>query len=53
MIKDVSETIETEVKKTKNGFIGMILSTLNAILLQNMLSGEAVVRIGIGAIAAG
>ena len=31
----------------------MILSTLNAILLQNMLSGEGVVRIGIGAIAAG
>ena len=53
MIKGVSETIENEAKEQKDGFPGMLLRTLAARLLRNMLPGERVVRGGDGVIRAG
>ena len=40
LIKGVSETIENESKEQKGGFLGMLLSTLAASLLWNMLAGK-------------
>ena len=53
MIKGISETIENEVKEQKDGFSDMLLRTLVARLLRNMLPGERVVRGGDGVIRAG
>ena len=40
MIKGVSETIKNEAKEKKGGFLGMLLCTLNASLLGNLLTGK-------------
>ena len=37
MIKDVTKTIENKTKKQKSSFLGMLLGTLGANLLRNML----------------
>ena len=37
--KCVSETIKNEAKKEKGEFVGMLLGTLGAILLRNLLEG--------------
>ena len=37
LLKGVSETIQNEVKKQKGGFLSMLLGTLRASLLGNML----------------
>ena len=39
LIKGVSEKIKNEVKKQKRGFFSILLSTLGAILLGNLLTG--------------
>ena len=39
-LKGVSETIENEAKEQKDGFLGMLLGTLGASLLANMLAGK-------------
>ena len=38
-IKVVSETIGNEVKEQNGGFLGMLVATMGASLLQNVLSG--------------
>ena len=56
MIKGVNETIKNEAKGQKGGFFGMLLGTLRASLLGNMLEGKPkipgrrVVRSGEGVI---
>ena len=40
LLKGVSETIQNEVKKQKGGFLSMLLGTLGASLLENMLAGK-------------
>ena len=40
LIKGVSETIKNETKEQKGGFLGMLLDTLGASLLENLLTGE-------------
>ena len=40
LIKGVTETIENEAKRQKGGFIGMLLTTLGASLLGNLLAGK-------------
>ena len=40
LIKGVSETIKNEAKEQRGGFPGMLLGTLGASLLGNLLSGE-------------
>ena len=39
-LKGVSETIENEAKEQKDEFLGMLLGTLGASLLANMLAGK-------------
>ena len=40
LIKDVSETIKNEPKEEKGGFLRMLLGTLGASLLKNILTGK-------------
>ena len=53
LLKEVSETIQNEVKEQKGGFFSMLLGTLGAILLGNMLAGKGINRAGEGFIRAG
>ena len=39
----VSETIQNEAKKQKGGFISMLLGTLGASLLENILAGKGAI----------
>ena len=47
LLKAVSETFENEAKN-KGGFLSMLLSTLGASLLEDMLAGKGVIRVGEG-----
>ena len=40
LIKDVSKTNKNEANKEKQGFLGMLLGTLGASLLGNLLTGK-------------
>ena len=40
LLKGVSETIKDEAKEQKGGFLSMLLGTLGASLLENMLAGR-------------
>ena len=44
LLKGVSETIQNEEKEQKRGFISMLLGTLGAILLGNMLARKRINR---------
>ena len=44
LLKGVSKTIQNEAKEQKGGFLSMLLGTLDASLLGNMLAGIGVVR---------
>ena len=46
LLKEGTETIKNETKKQKGGFLGMLLGTLGASLLGNMLAGKGIVRAG-------
>ena len=48
LLKGVSETIKNEAKEQKEGFVSMLLGTLGASLLANMLFGKGVIRAGEG-----
>ena len=43
LIKGVSEAIKNEAKEQKGRYIGVLLGTLGAILLGNLLTGKGVV----------
>ena len=57
LLKGVSETIQHEAKEQRGGFLGMLLDTLGASLLGDVLSkglsGKGVIRAGEGTIRAG
>ena len=53
LIKRVGETIKNEEKEQKGGFLGMLLGTLCASLLGNLLTGKGIIRAGEGKIRAG
>ena len=57
LLKGVSETIQHEAKEQRGGFVSMLLSTLGASLLSDVLSkglsGKGVIRAGEGTIRAG
>ena len=40
------ETIKNEAKKQEGAFVGMLLSTLGASLLGNILTGKSRIKIG-------
>ena len=46
LLKGVTETIKNETKKPKGGFVNMLLGTLGASLLGNLLSGKGIVSAG-------
>ena len=48
LLKGVTETIKNETKEQKGGFLNMLLGTLGASLLGNMLAGTWIVRAGSG-----
>ena len=48
MLKGVTKTIKNETKEQKGGFLGMLLGTLGASLLGNILAGKGIVRAGSG-----
>ena len=45
LLEGVSETIKNEAKEQKRGFLSMILGTLGANLLGNILAGKGVIRV--------
>ena len=47
-IKGVSETIKNEAKEQKDGFLGMLLGTLCASLIANLLTDKGTIRAGEG-----
>ena len=53
LIKDVSQAIKNEAKEQTGGFFGMLLSTLDASLLGNLLTGKGKIRAGEGTVRAG
>ena len=48
LLKGITKTIENETKERKGGFLGMLLRTLGASLLGNMLAGKGIERAGYG-----
>ena len=44
LLEGVSEAIKNEAKEQKGGFFSMLIGTLGAILLGNMLAGKGVIR---------
>ena len=49
LLKGVSETIQHEAKEQRGGFLSMLLGTLGASLLGNLITGgECVTRAGEG-----
>ena len=52
-LKGVSETIQHEAKEQRGGFLSMLLGTLGASLLGDILSCKGVVRASEGTIRAG
>ena len=48
LLKEVTETVQSKVKEQKGGFLSMLLGTLGAILLGNLLAGKGTYRAGKG-----
>ena len=46
LLKGVTKTIKNETKEQKGGFLSMLLGTLGASLLGNLLTGKGIVRAG-------
>ena len=48
LLKEVTKTIKNKTKEQKGGFLSMLLGTLGASLLGNLLTGKGIVRAGSG-----
>ena len=48
LLKGVTKTIKNETKEQKGGFLSMLLGTLGASLLGNLLTGKGIERAGSG-----
>ena len=53
LLTGVTKSVQNEVKEQKEGFLSMLLGTLGAILLGNLLTGKGVDRNWEGVIRAG
>ena len=53
LLKGISETIQNESKEQKGGFVSMLLGTLGANLLGNIIAGKGMNRAGEGIVRAG
>lgn len=52
MIKYITKTTKNEPKSERKGFLGMLLDTLDASLLGNIIEGKGVIKDGKGVIRA-
>ena len=48
ILKGVTESVQNEVKEQKDGFLSMLLGTVGASLLGNLLTGKGIHRAGKG-----
>ena len=48
LLKGVTKTTENETKEQTEEFLSMLLGTLGASLLENLLTGKGIVRAGYG-----
>ena len=48
LLKRATKTIKNETKEQKGGFLSMLLGTLGASLLGNLLAGKEIVRAVLG-----
>ena len=48
LLKGLTKTIKNETKEQKGGFLSMLLGTLGASLLGNLLTGKRILRDGSG-----
>ena len=53
LLKGVNKSIENETKEQRGGFLSMLLETLRASLLCNLLTGKGIMRAGDGIVRAG
>ena len=53
LIKDISKTIKNEADKQKGGSLSMLLGSLSASLLGNLLTGKGTITTGEGTFRAG
>ena len=53
LLDGITETVENEIKEQKRGFLSMLVGTLGASLLGNMLAARSVIRAEEGTIRAG
>ena len=53
LLKGITKTIKNETKERKGGFLSMLLGTLGASLLGNLLTGKGTIRGGEGIVRAG
>ena len=53
LLDGITETVKNEVKEQKCGILSMLLGTLGASLVGNMLAGRGLIRTGKGTIRAG
>ena len=53
LLKGVTKMIENETKEQRGGFLSMLLGTLGASLLGNLLTGKGMMRAGEGIVRAG
>ena len=53
LLKGVTKSIQNEVKEQKGGFFSMLLGTLGASLLGNLLTAKGIHRAGEGIVRAG
>ena len=53
LLKGVSETVQNEAREQKGGFLSMLLVTLGASLLGNILAAKGINRTGEGVVRAG
>ena len=48
LLKEATKTVKNETKEQKGGFWSILLGTLGASLLRNIIAGKAIVRAGSG-----
>ena len=53
LLKGVTKTIKNETKEQRGGFLSMLLCTLGASLLGNLLTGKGTIGAGEGIVRAG
>ena len=53
LLKGVTESVQNEVKEQRGGFLSILLGTLGASLLGNLLAGKGIHRAGKGIVIAG